>query len=168
MYFSITGPTLPMLAENMGVSLATANWMYTIRSIAVMIGSLLPEIVFSRISPLLFLSVATLANGITLSLIPTFQSMIIMNIAIAATGFTFGIVDMGIQSLILKSWGDKESRSLIQLFHGMFAVGAFAAPLIVQPYIQVSQDETLPASCTLSNGTAQECTHPIDGEIPTG
>jgi len=57
----------------------------------------------------------------------------------------------GIQSLILKSWGDKESRGLIQLFHGMFAIGAFAAPLIVQPFIQVSQDETLPNSCNVTN-----------------
>ena len=82
----------------MNVSLATANWMYTVRSIAVMLGSLLPDIVFSRVSPLLFLCIATVANGITMSFIPTFQSIIIMNIAVAATGFTFGIVDMGMGS----------------------------------------------------------------------
>ena len=88
-----------MLADNMGVSLATASWMYTVRSIAVMLGSLLPELVFARISPLLFLSMATIVNGITLALIPTFTTIVVMNIAIAATGFTFGIVDMGIQEM---------------------------------------------------------------------
>ena len=35
--FSITGPTLPMLAENMGVTLGQASWIYPVRSIAVMI-----------------------------------------------------------------------------------------------------------------------------------
>ena len=34
--FSITGPTLPMLAENMGVTLGQASWIYPVRSIAVM------------------------------------------------------------------------------------------------------------------------------------
>ena len=31
---SITGPTLPILASNMNVSLATANWSITVRSIS--------------------------------------------------------------------------------------------------------------------------------------
>ena len=33
-----------------------------------------------------------------------------MNLAIAATGVTFGIVDMGIQALILKTWGHNERK----------------------------------------------------------
>ena len=142
-----------MLAKNTGVSLATANWMYTVRSIAQMLGCLLPDLVFSRVPPLLFLCIALLVNGITLSLIPAFESILVMNIVVAATGFTFGIMEMGIQSLILKSWGDKESRRLVQLFHGCMAVGAFIGPLIVQPFIQVSRDETLPASCSVVNSS---------------
>ena len=38
------------------------------------------------------------------------SSLIIMNLAIAATGVTFGIVDMGIQALILKTWGHNERK----------------------------------------------------------
>ena len=30
-YFSITGPTLPVLASNLNVSLAKANWIYAVR-----------------------------------------------------------------------------------------------------------------------------------------
>ena len=60
-------------------------------------GSLLPDLVFAKMSPLLFLAVATIANGLTLAVIPTFKSLLVMNLAIAATGVTFGIVDMGIQ-----------------------------------------------------------------------
>ena len=62
-----------------------------------MIGSLLPNILFEKFQPLLLLSVAILANGITLSLIPVFHNIIVTNIAVGATGLTFGFVDMGIQ-----------------------------------------------------------------------
>ena len=74
--------------------------------------------------------------------------------AVAATGFSFGIVDMGVQSLILKTWGEKGSRSLIQTFHGMFAIGAVAAPYIVQPFISSNQGEKLPLSCTVPENSS--------------
>ena len=55
---------------------------------------------------------------------------------------------MGVQSLILKYWGSEGSRSLIQLFHGAFAVGAFLAPLLCKLFISQSNTiEQLPASC---------------------
>ena len=57
-FVSITGPTMPILAENMKVSLAEANWAITVRSIAIMLGSLLPDYVFAKIPPMLFLSLA--------------------------------------------------------------------------------------------------------------
>ena len=79
----------------MNVSLATANWSITVRSISgfgfiffnllkslsengsyksckVLIGSLLPDYIFKRISPLMVLAVAIIGNGIGLSLLPTF------------------------------------------------------------------------------------------------
>ena len=64
---------------------------------------------------------------------------------------------MGIQSLILKSWGQDKSRSLIQLFHGTFAIGAFIAPLICQICIkEESVNEVLPASCPIDNNRTNE------------
>jgi len=111
-----------MLAKNMNVSLATANWMYTVRSLAQMLGSLLPDMIFARIPPLLFLCFATIANGITLSLIPTFENIILMNIVVAATGFTYGIVEMGNQSLILKSWGDKGRRRFFRWTYFLYRI----------------------------------------------
>ena len=80
------------------------NPHYSIRSIAVMVGSLIPDFVFSKVQPMLFLACAITINGVALALIPTFTNIIIFNICITVTGFTFGIVDMGVQSLILKSW----------------------------------------------------------------
>ena len=43
-----------------------------------------------------------------------------MNLAIAATGVTFGIVDMGIQALILKTWGHNERK--VYLLQQNFAI----------------------------------------------
>ena len=96
----------------------------------VLLGSLLPDYIFKRVSPLMVLAVAILGNGIGLALLPTFpgtshehinnsfdphdtidsrvlelfKDIISFNICMMLTGFTFGIVDMGVQSLILKSW----------------------------------------------------------------
>ena len=76
-FFSITGPTLPILASNMGVSLAVANWSITVRSFMQMLGSLLPDLVFPKCSPLLLLAFAIIGNGISLSLMPLFTGIII-------------------------------------------------------------------------------------------
>ena len=129
-----------------------SSFVNLIRSLSIMGGSLLSNLVFSRFPPLLFLSVAIVANGITLALIPMFQSFALMNVAVAATGLTFGTVDMGIQALILKSWGEKKSPKLIQLFHAMFAIGGLVAPLIAQPFIPKTEVEKLPNSCS-QNGS---------------
>ena len=90
-FFSITAPTLPTLASNMGVTLAVAQTAISIRSIAVMMGSLIPDFVFSKVQPLLFLAVAITVNGVALAMIPTFTNIVIFNICITVTGFTFGI-----------------------------------------------------------------------------
>ena len=78
-----------------------------------------------------------------------------MNIAVAATGVSFGMVDMGIQSLILKGWGEKESRKLIQIFHATFAMGGLLAPLIAQSFMYQSEKEELPKSCETNTTSSQ-------------
>lgn len=64
-------------------------------------GSLLPTIVFKAMPPLLFLSISIVFNGITLALIPVFKNFILMNVAVALTGVTFGVVDMGVQEKLI-------------------------------------------------------------------
>ena len=64
-------------------------------------GSLLPTIVFEAMPPMLFLSISIVFNGITLALIPVFKNFILMNVAVALTGVTFGVVDMGVQEKLI-------------------------------------------------------------------
>lgn len=64
-------------------------------------GSLLPTIVFKTMPPMLFLSISIVFNGITLTLIPIFKNFILMNVAVALTGVTFGVVDMGVQEKLI-------------------------------------------------------------------
>lgn len=40
-------------------------------------------------------------------MIPYFTVLYLFHLCIAFTGFTFGVADMGIQSLILKYWGNQ-------------------------------------------------------------
>ena len=64
-------------------------------------GSLLPTIVFKTMPPMFFLSISIVFNGITLALIPIFKNFILMNVAVALTGVTFGVVDMGVQEKLI-------------------------------------------------------------------
>lgn len=41
------------------------------------------------------------------AMIPYFTVLYLFHLCIAFTGFTFGVADMGIQSLILKYWGNQ-------------------------------------------------------------
>ena len=46
-------------------------------------------------------------------------------------GIFGGLIDSGIQSILLEVWGPVKSRPLVQSFHFMYTVGAFLAPLIM-------------------------------------
>ena len=72
-----------------------------------MMGSLVPDLIFGKIPPLLCLAIAMAINGIAQSMIPYFTVLYLFHLCIAFTGFTFGVADMGIQSLILKYWGNQ-------------------------------------------------------------
>ena len=46
-------------------------------------------------------------------------------------GIFAGLIDSGIQSILLEVWGPVKSRPLVQSFHFMYTVGAFLGPVII-------------------------------------
>ena len=45
-----------------------------------------------------------------------------------------------LKAIILQVWGPKKSRPLIQSFHFMYTVGAFLAPLIMNPFLEKANE----------------------------
>ena len=55
-------------------------------------------------------------------------------------GICAGIIDAGLQSILLEVWGPEKSRPLIQSFHFMYTIGAFLAPVIMGPFLALAND----------------------------
>jgi len=140
--YSITGPTLPVLAEHLCQTPDTVGWILAGRSAGLLIGSLLAPMVdkTDKLSHMFLLFISAAVCGASLGIIPILEDLWIMILVISITGIMLGYIDAAIQVIILKIWGSTKSASIIQLHHFTFSIGAFIAPLIVRPFFENSDE----------------------------
>ena len=74
-FFSITGPTLPTLAENVHSTVTTVSWVFAGRSIGFYIGAFAPYFLNRYFHPMLTLTISVLALGGLMITIPTITAL---------------------------------------------------------------------------------------------
>ncbi|XP_039268619.1 sodium-dependent glucose transporter 1A-like isoform X2 [Styela clava] len=151
-FTSISGPTLLYLADNVGASVSKISTLFSGRSIGILFGSILGGVVKNLVGPnfrhLLMLGAGIGILGLVDLAVPWISQFWVLIIDITLGGIMFGYLDAGLQALILQLWGEKASRAQIQLFHFMYSVGAFIAPLMASPFLAMADEETsADASC---------------------
>ena len=139
-FFNVTGPTLPTLAKNCDVSVSTVSWIFTVRSVAFFIGAATATKIFKVLNPLILMVISCFGLAACLIVIPTVTAFWLLCIMILVPGVCAGFIDAGLQAIILEVWGPEKSRPLIQSFHFMYTIGAFLAPVIMNPFLKLAND----------------------------
>ena len=78
--------------------------------------------------------------SICLIVIPLITDLWLLCLVILAPGIFCGFIAIGLQAIILQVWGPEKSRPLIQSFHFMYTIGAFLAPLIMGPFLELANE----------------------------
>nr|XP_039267013.1 sodium-dependent glucose transporter 1C-like isoform X1 [Styela clava] len=145
LFISITGPTLLYLADNVNAEVRQVSSMFTGRSAGILVGSAVFSAVVSKwtkFKPLLSLGIGLGVNGIVMFVTPFLTNLGGLVVATTVGGLMFGYLDAGMQAVYLKLWGEKGSRPYIQSFHFGFSVGAFLAPVIAKPFLEMASQVT--------------------------
>ena len=89
LFFNVTGPTLPTLANNCNVTVSTISWIFTVRSVAFFIGAASATKLFKLLNPLILVSGSVFGLAICLMFIPIVVDFWLLCILVCSSYSTF-------------------------------------------------------------------------------
>ena len=125
-----SGPSLLKLAEHTGSALDRISLIFVFGSFGYLVGSFLGGRAFDRLSGHKLMALTMLIVGIASVLIPISRSLEILLFAMFLSGIASGILDVGCNTLIVWTHGEKAGPFLNGL-HFFFGVGSLIAPLLL-------------------------------------
>ncbi|XP_076809048.1 sodium-dependent glucose transporter 1-like [Clavelina lepadiformis] len=138
LFLSILSPTLLFLADNVDSEVASVSPMFTGKSLGFMFGSFAVGYSLRHHRPMLTLGIADFLCGAFMFFIPLVKSIWWLYALVTLCGLVYGYIDAAGQGLLLNIWGEERSRSLIQGYHFAFTIGAFIAPMIAKPFLEMA------------------------------
>jgi FHS family Na+ dependent glucose MFS transporter 1 len=134
-----SGPSLPKLAEHTVSGLDRISLIFVFSSLGYLAGSFLGGRAFDRFPGHQLMSLTLLVIGAASLLIPISRSMSLLLFAMALSGLASGILDVGCNTLLLWTHGEKSGPFLNGL-HFFFGVGSLTAPLVLAQVILRTND----------------------------
>lgn len=133
---AITGPTLPALAGQTGVSLGTIGFLFLTGSGGYTLGTLVSGRVYDWARGHLVLGIAQVFSACMMALIPFAPRFWLLALVSVLRGFADGFMNTGANTLLSWTHGERVGPFMNAL-HFFFGLGAFLSPLLVAQLIEV-------------------------------
>eukprot|EP00093_Oithona_nana_P012844 12844.XXX_850863_849522_1 [CDS] Oithona nana genome sequencing. len=138
MALAIFGPTQPYLGRQTGVSVDTVNYIWTARSLGVVLTSLITAFTFrqycrSTQAKLYFLAASEIITGIFVLSTPFTTSFPLLLLLVTLYGMGLGMFDTCDNSLMVYIFGPQRSRPFTQSVHSFVGAGFVAGILLSKP-----------------------------------
>lgn len=127
---AFVGPALPFLADMVGVDLAQASTLVTMKSVGFMAGAFIAGRVCDRIRPHGLVQGALVCAALTVMAIPAVPNFWVMLALFCLAGIFVGSIDVGGNILIVWIMGDRVGPFLTGM-HFIWSMGALFTPLMV-------------------------------------
>lgn len=134
----VTGPTLPALAAQTGVSLGTVGFLFLTGSAGYTLGTLISGRVYDRGRGHRILGAAQLFSAAMLALIPFAPRFWCLALLSVLRGCADGFINTGGNTLLSWTHGEKVGPFMNAL-HFFFGLGAFLSPLLVAQVVDRPQ-----------------------------
>ncbi len=122
------GPTLPALAENVGVGIAAISVLFITRSFGYLAGSLLGGALYDRLNGHRLLAAFLAASVLALALVPAIGELIFLASLFFLIGIAQGGTDVGANTLLVRARTPNVGAYLNAMF--FFAgIGSFLIPI---------------------------------------
>ena len=128
------GPTLPGLADQVGVQISQIGLLFTARSVGFLLGALLVGRLYDRLPGHRLLTLALFGVALTMALVPFASSFWLITAVFFFLGISESGIDVGSNTLLVWVHG-KAVGPYMNGLHFFFGVGAFLAPVIVAQVI---------------------------------
>jgi len=169
----IFGPTQPYLAQNVGVSVDTINFIWTGRSLGFMVTSVVTAMVFKQYcrqtwQKMVFLAAAEAVTGVFVLLTPWTTSFPSLLAVVTVFGMSLGMFDTADNSLMVHMFGPVKSRPFTQSVHAFVGVGFLLGSALVQPFLPESNSGSA-SVCPSANSTLEAVVGAVGevGEVAT-
>ncbi len=124
------GPTLPDLAEQTGVTLAAAGFLFTIRSVGSVIGASNASWIYKKLRAHHMIAIALSILAITIALTPLIPSFWLLCVVLLIMGFGSDLMQVGGTSSIMRMFRGKVGPYMNA--QGVaFGIGMLIAPVLV-------------------------------------
>jgi FHS family Na+ dependent glucose MFS transporter 1 len=124
------GPTLPSLAERMGVTIGEIGSLFVARSLGFLLVSARGGRLYDRAPGHRVLAAMLLVMALSMALVPVVPRLWLLAFVIACLGAAEGLLDVGANTLLVRAHGHRVGPYMNGL-HFFYGVGALAAPLVV-------------------------------------
>ena len=133
------GPSLLRLADHTASPLNIISYIFVFSSLGYLIGSFFGGRIYDRFSAHRFMSITLVVMAITCIFIPISHSLALLLFAMFLNGLAASILDVGCNTLLLWTHGDKAGPYLNGL-HFFFGVGSLIAPLLFAQVLLATND----------------------------
>ncbi|XP_074594804.1 sodium-dependent glucose transporter 1A-like isoform X2 [Brevipalpus obovatus] len=131
--YEILSPTLDDLANITDSSTVEISTLFQVRSGAYALGSLAGGIYHTTV-PLISITIALLINMMSISWVGFLKNIFQMNFAVAINGFTTGIMDVGTNVYLLRSYQQKSPPYVLTLY-AVFGLGCSFLNIYTAPFL---------------------------------
>jgi fucose permease len=128
------GPTLPGLAEQTGVQLKQASWLFSATSLGYLLGALAAGRLYDRRLGHPVMALALLLAAALMTLVPTMPELILLALVMLFLGAAQAGVDVGGNTLLVWLHRDKVPPFMNGL-HLFWGVGSIMAPILIAQVI---------------------------------
>ncbi len=133
------GPSLLRLAEHTASPLNIISYIFVMSSLGYLIGSFFGGRIYDRFSAHRFMSLTLVVMAVTCIFIPIAHSLALLLFAMFLNGLAASILDVGCNTLLLWTHGEKAGPYLNGL-HFFFGVGSLIAPLLFAQVFLLTSD----------------------------
>jgi MFS transporter, FHS family, Na+ dependent glucose transporter 1 len=132
---AIVGPTLPALADNIGVTLTAISAILVARSLGYIVGSLLGGWLYDHYWGHPVMAGSLTLGAVAVAATPGIPSLWLLSVVFFIMGIALSMLDVGGNTLLIWFHGRKSGPYMNGL-HFAFGIGALAAPLVVVQIVQ--------------------------------
>lgn len=133
------GPSLLRLADHTASPLNIISYIFVMSSLGYLIGSFFGGRIYDRFYGHRFIALTLLVMAVTCIFIPITRSLALLLFAMFLNGLAAGILDVGCNTLLLWTHGEKAGPFLNGL-HFFFGVGSLIAPLLFAQVLLMTGD----------------------------
>ena len=133
------GPSLPKLAEHTSSGLERISLIFVFNAFGYLVGSFFGGRAYDRFSSHKLMAMTVAIIGIACTIIPIAPSLPILLFAMFLNGLASGILDVGCNTLLMWTHGEKAGPFLNGL-HFFFGVGSLLAPLLLAQVLLRTND----------------------------